>query len=102
MIIGFLITARPVRKVIFTECSQNPDGIMSPHGIHQTVDDLRRVVFQDIFNPVLHQRRIAAHDIVDDGGPERVVHDRIQLIAFKIVFTLIVRDLAGGILPDLS
>ena len=75
---------------------------MCGNKVHQDINGLLRVVFQNAHDPIFECVGIHALDIVDDGFPERVVHNAVQLVAEQISPLYAIAFLVGGIFPDFA
>ena len=75
---------------------------MGPEDIHQTVQHFRRIIFDNGFDRFRKAAGIPVTYEINDGRAERIIHDRVETIAFEVVFSFVVGDLVGGVLPDFA
>ena len=82
---------------------QRAGRIVCGQDIHDRAEHIRRIILSNGHDP-LSQRLatvLAAH-IAQDRLLPRVVHDGIELAAGEVPAADVVRDLVGGVLPDLA
>ena len=82
---------------------QRAGRIVCGQDIHDRAEYIRRIILSNGHDP-LSQRLaavLAAH-IAQDRLLPRVVHDGIELAAGEVPAADVVRDLVGGVLPDLA
>jgi len=96
------IAGRIGPQILSGKSGQDSDAVMSAQDIHKAVYNFRRIVFGYCLNCLRQLFRIAFSDEVYYSCAERVVHYRIQTIAFKIVLSFVIGDLVGCVLPNLA
>ena len=81
---------------------QDPGGIMGTQHIHGGIEGGGRVVFPQRFHGVTENHSVAAGEILQSGGPERIVHKTVGLTAQEIPAPLAVSNFVGAVLPHLA
>lgn len=79
-----------------------PYCIVRADMIHQTVYDLRRIIFEHGHNAVFEGIRIAAADIVKNRARKGIIHHTVKLLAQKIFSAPAVAVFIGSVFPNLA
>ena len=87
-------------KVLARQRCDDAHAVMCSKDVHQTVENFRRIVFDDAFHSLSQFTRLPIADEIYDACAERVVHDRVQPASFEVVLALIVSNFVGRVFPD--
>ena len=84
------------------EHGQRALGIVRADVVHQDVEHLRRIVFDDRLDAVHHQRGVRTAEEAEDRVAERIVHHAVELPAHQVAAAHAVGRLVRGVLPDFA